>query len=620
MMDHDTEDFLHGLFEPEKTAEDYSDLTLAELEACLGIEVFCKQADVDYQGNPNNGDPAPRGWPEAALGVESAGRRATPEEQSAQDRTATPQHVEPSTVGDRSKQAVSNSWITKRMVSGGLNASGDRLHDMGWRSAVKAHSLRNPDAIGKRMTVIGNAAALKTLADPQTSDHAKTRLLKSLTGGMATKTSGDLLKQANVGFMIPVHTRRATPYGEELAKGVYAKMTPEERRETHKHMTTRHGALGAALGGTLGLGMSAHANKSLGGGLKGMALGAGFGALGGAALGALRKSRGVETGELPRGENLSVLDEIDRRRARTMMAAPAADASIAKLMGRGESKTSGLATEVGDKVLGKALHSGALEYGPVRAGLRGLQSVGQRLGGKNTEQAVGRGILATGAAGLAGVAAAPKVLGGVAAAKKVKEGSVHLSDAEASAALKKVKHLALLSGGLGAVGGSGLTHAYHSLKNKKTKVAFQPGQLLKGGLTQAVGGGAARSGWASALKQQASHVPAPAAGGGQSLRSILKRQAAEKAAPAGHSAALFSDMVKTQSLKISAMRPQDLASHLAKLKSQTATARAAATGAASGVRRIAPAALAEAPHIATQKARYLARSGGGPLSTIAGVA
>lgn len=97
--------FLHGMYaadEQAKTASENLDhLTIAELETVLGIDKFASAAptelpgtgNVAYVGNVNTGEASPPAWPRAAMGVDSAGRRATPEEEKAQNDLGTPQHV-----------------------------------------------------------------------------------------------------------------------------------------------------------------------------------------------------------------------------------------------------------------------------------------------------------------------------------------------------------------------------------------------------------------------------------------------------------------------------------------------------------------------------------------------
>lgn len=63
---------------------------------------------VEYVGQVNNGEPAAPVWPRAALGVDSAGRKATPEEKKDQENDSTAvQHVEPQTTGEDFEKKVS---------------------------------------------------------------------------------------------------------------------------------------------------------------------------------------------------------------------------------------------------------------------------------------------------------------------------------------------------------------------------------------------------------------------------------------------------------------------------------------------------------------------------------
>ena len=58
--------------------------------------------NVDYVGDVNTGATQPPAWPRAAMGVDAAGRRATPAEEKKQDDTASPQHVAVKAAGFRS--------------------------------------------------------------------------------------------------------------------------------------------------------------------------------------------------------------------------------------------------------------------------------------------------------------------------------------------------------------------------------------------------------------------------------------------------------------------------------------------------------------------------------------
>lgn len=119
----DLHDVLDGLIVPsEKRASevDLSTLSLFELEALMEPKtagngdplrehmhrkgLLKKQAEeVEYTGQVNNGVPSAPEWPRAALGVDSAGRKASPEEKREQEKSVTPdvQHVQPHSDGEQ---------------------------------------------------------------------------------------------------------------------------------------------------------------------------------------------------------------------------------------------------------------------------------------------------------------------------------------------------------------------------------------------------------------------------------------------------------------------------------------------------------------------------------------
>ena len=68
---------------------------------------------VEYTGHVNNGEPQAPEWPRAALGVDSAGRRATPEELRPQTNVRNPdvQHVTPQSGGEEFERKVSSLVI-----------------------------------------------------------------------------------------------------------------------------------------------------------------------------------------------------------------------------------------------------------------------------------------------------------------------------------------------------------------------------------------------------------------------------------------------------------------------------------------------------------------------------
>lgn len=69
---------------------------------------------VEYTGHVNNGEPQAPEWPRAALGVDSAGRRATPEELRPQTIARNPdvQHVDPQAGGDEFERKVSSMIVS----------------------------------------------------------------------------------------------------------------------------------------------------------------------------------------------------------------------------------------------------------------------------------------------------------------------------------------------------------------------------------------------------------------------------------------------------------------------------------------------------------------------------
>lgn len=76
-----------------------------------------KQAeDVEYTGQVNNGIPSNPEWPRAALGVDAAGRKASPEEKREQEKVVTPdvQHVQPHSDGE---QFVSKGAHDEKLLS-----------------------------------------------------------------------------------------------------------------------------------------------------------------------------------------------------------------------------------------------------------------------------------------------------------------------------------------------------------------------------------------------------------------------------------------------------------------------------------------------------------------------
>lgn len=81
---------------------------------------------VEYTGHVNNGEPQAPEWPRAALGVDSAGRRATPEELRPQTNVRNPdvQHVTPQSGGEEFERKVSSLIVGAVEGARGLPFSG----------------------------------------------------------------------------------------------------------------------------------------------------------------------------------------------------------------------------------------------------------------------------------------------------------------------------------------------------------------------------------------------------------------------------------------------------------------------------------------------------------------
>lgn len=82
-MANELEDFINGL--PKVAAE--TTTTDAEMDTMLGLKI--SEDGPQYSGSPGAQD-----WPSAASGMESAGRRATPEEERDQKKVH-PAGIEP---------------------------------------------------------------------------------------------------------------------------------------------------------------------------------------------------------------------------------------------------------------------------------------------------------------------------------------------------------------------------------------------------------------------------------------------------------------------------------------------------------------------------------------------
>jgi hypothetical protein len=102
---------------------------LREMKARTGK--LKKAEEVEYTGQVNNGEPQAPEWPRAALGVDAAGRKATPEELGPQTSVKDPdaQHVEPHSDGeDFAKKVSARSMRLVAKMAGDLSeAARDKL-------------------------------------------------------------------------------------------------------------------------------------------------------------------------------------------------------------------------------------------------------------------------------------------------------------------------------------------------------------------------------------------------------------------------------------------------------------------------------------------------------------
>lgn len=180
----------------------------APVEAVPAVE---KAASVQYVGETNNGDSQPPEWPAAALGIESAGRLATPAERKVQDAVISA----PAPVRGSTKKA---SWDEARSaLSGGLVG------------AAAGHILAEKPLLG---AVLGASAT--TLADRALRSKAKR-----------------VRNNEDVNSVIDLGSARNAAMGALLGAAVGS-------------MTTQGSARGKALGGIVGAGAAGLGTKALG--------------------------------------------------------------------------------------------------------------------------------------------------------------------------------------------------------------------------------------------------------------------------------------------------------------------------------------------------------------------
>jgi hypothetical protein len=103
--------------------------------------------NIEYGGDVNTGEAAAPKWPRAAMGVDAAGRKATPSEAKQQQDTATPQHVEPKTAS--LLEAVKRASMS------------DAQQEKGLGKAVRNLAKSDMDPDQKRALMKGQRKAIK---------------------------------------------------------------------------------------------------------------------------------------------------------------------------------------------------------------------------------------------------------------------------------------------------------------------------------------------------------------------------------------------------------------------------------------------------------------------------
>lgn len=114
-------------------------------------------SDIQTVGQINNGDPSQPSWPRASLGVDAAGRRATPEEEAAQGRADTHvQHRDPVTKSAGAATQLGEA-VMKRIdrAPGAVQRGVGMLHNVGARLGAKS----TESAVGRGIMAAGGAAA-----------------------------------------------------------------------------------------------------------------------------------------------------------------------------------------------------------------------------------------------------------------------------------------------------------------------------------------------------------------------------------------------------------------------------------------------------------------------------
>lgn len=169
-------------------------------------------ADIQTVGQINNGDPTNPDWPRSTLGVDAAGRRATPEEETEQKQTGlaasptatdasfhNPEHGDKS-AGELLKEAVSHKFIADHASSGAVKRLlNKKLHGVGDVDHAIHHLTNVPGAKKKMVEKLRESADFAAThkgpdAAPRAHRERSRHLAEfaSVTGVLKHKHAGDL--------------------------------------------------------------------------------------------------------------------------------------------------------------------------------------------------------------------------------------------------------------------------------------------------------------------------------------------------------------------------------------------------------------------------------------------
>lgn len=175
-------------------------------------------SEVEYTGQVNNGDPKMPTWPRAALGVDSAGRKATPEERkNIEGDVATPQHVEPHEDGKdfvaktsherrlldavksaSEKRAVSTKWIARHLAKGVEESAIAQGHS-------PPHSAKTRNILEGHVAHLRSSQSKKPLREFVAGAAGGVRRMKATGQGLTAEESRalDLAGRKKVSHKIP---------------------------------------------------------------------------------------------------------------------------------------------------------------------------------------------------------------------------------------------------------------------------------------------------------------------------------------------------------------------------------------------------------------------------------